>query len=89
MNALSFVYESSSLYPLLISYEIWGFLAVMMADKTESLSSIFGLIPPITNDILYDLQKEGEGTSWVPEVGLFELTNHRETCPIGNKNLLL
>lgn len=52
-----------------------------MADKKESLSSISGLIPPVTKDMLYDLGKEEEGTSGVPELDLdlFELTNHRET----------
>ena len=56
-------------------------LAVMIADKKESLSSLSGLIPPVTKDMLYDLGKEEEGTSGVPELDLdlFELTNHRET----------
>lgn len=88
MNAPSSVYESSCLYPLLVMKFV--FLAVMMVAKKESLSSISGLIPPITRDTLYDLEKE-EGASWAPELvlDLFELTNHRETYSIGNKNLLL
>ena len=63
--------QCSSPYPLLIGHDF--FFSSSHGRLKKSLSSISSLIPPIRNDILYNLQNKDEGTSYTPELDLFAL----------------